>query len=98
MFGNDKNKPARSSGGGVETLIGPRVVIRGDVHYSGGLYVEGTIVGSADATTDGFAVDIDDGSGPLRVVVGETAGGAVLVAHSDRAVRRASDHRANPAR
>lgn len=49
MFGNDKNKPARSSGGGVETLIGPRVVIRGDVHFSGGLYVEGTVVGAVIA-------------------------------------------------
>ena len=49
MFGNDKNKPARSNGGGVETLIGPRVVIRGDVHFSGGLYVEGTIVGAVVA-------------------------------------------------
>ncbi len=49
MFGSDKNKPARSSGGGVETLIGPRVVIRGDVHFSGGLYVEGCIHGSVIA-------------------------------------------------
>ena len=49
MFGNDKHKPARSNGGGVETLIGPRVVIRGDVHFSGGLYVEGTIQGAVIA-------------------------------------------------
>ena len=49
MFGSDKNKPARSNGGGVETLIGPRVVIRGDVHFSGGLIVEGTIVGAVIA-------------------------------------------------
>ncbi|WP_395792628.1 polymer-forming cytoskeletal protein [Aquimonas sp.] len=45
MFGSDKNKSART-GGGVETLIGPRVVIRGDVHFSGGLYIEGRIEGS----------------------------------------------------
>lgn len=50
MFGNnEKTKPVRSSGGGVETLIGPRVVIRGDVHFSGGLYVEGTIQGAVIA-------------------------------------------------
>lgn len=49
MFGNSKSKPVRSSGGGVETLIGPRVVIRGDVHFSGGLYVEGTVVGAVIA-------------------------------------------------
>jgi cytoskeletal protein CcmA (bactofilin family) len=48
MFGNgDKTKPARN--GSVETLIGPRVVIRGDVHFSGGLYVEGTIQGAVIA-------------------------------------------------
>lgn len=50
MFGNgDKSKPARNSSGGVETLIGPRVLIRGDVHFSGGLYVEGTIQGAVIA-------------------------------------------------
>jgi cytoskeletal protein CcmA (bactofilin family) len=49
MFGSDKNKPARSGGGGVETLIGPRVVIRGDVHFSGGLYIEGRIEGAVVA-------------------------------------------------
>jgi cytoskeletal protein CcmA (bactofilin family) len=48
MFGNGgKAKPARN--GSVETLIGPRVVIRGDVHFSGGLYVEGTIQGAVIA-------------------------------------------------
>lgn len=50
MFGsNDKRKPGRPAGGGVETLIGPRVLIRGDVHFSGGLYVEGTIQGAVIA-------------------------------------------------
>jgi cytoskeletal protein CcmA (bactofilin family) len=50
MFGsNDKSKPVRPAGGGVETLIGPRVLIRGDVHFSGGLYVEGTIQGAVIA-------------------------------------------------
>lgn len=49
MFGNDKNKPARSNGGGVETLIGPRAVIHGDVRFSGGLIVEGTIQGAVIA-------------------------------------------------
>lgn len=46
MFGSDKSKSARNGGGGVETLIGPRVIIRGDVHFSGGLYIEGRIEGS----------------------------------------------------
>lgn len=46
MFGSDKSKQARPSGAGVETLIGPRVTIRGDVHFSGGLYIEGRIEGA----------------------------------------------------
>lgn len=48
MFG-DKNKGSRSVTNMVETLIGPRVTIRGDVHFSGGLYVEGRILGKVIA-------------------------------------------------
>lgn len=33
----------------VDTLIGPQVVIRGDFQFSGGLYVEGKIIGSVTA-------------------------------------------------
>jgi cytoskeletal protein CcmA (bactofilin family) len=51
MFGGDKNKPARSAGG-VETLIGARVKIRGDVHFSGGLYIEGSVHGAVIADED----------------------------------------------
>lgn len=56
MFGNEKVKSSRSSAGGVETLIGPRVVIRGDVAFSGGLYVEGRIHGAVVADEEGGAV------------------------------------------
>jgi cytoskeletal protein CcmA (bactofilin family) len=49
MFGNDKHKAARGAGAGVETLIGPRVVIRGDIHFSGGLYIEGRVEGAVIA-------------------------------------------------
>lgn len=50
MFGNgDKHKTPRPAGSGLETLIGPRVVIRGDVYFSGGLYVDGTIHGAVIA-------------------------------------------------
>jgi cytoskeletal protein CcmA (bactofilin family) len=44
MFG-DKNSRARNGGQGVETLIGSRAVIHGDISFSGGLYVEGKIIG-----------------------------------------------------
>ncbi|OAX53141.1 bactofilin family protein [Xanthomonas graminis] len=44
MFGSNKN--GRSSGQTVvDTLIGAQVVIRGDLVFSGGLYVEGRILG-----------------------------------------------------
>ena len=34
----------------VDTLIGPQVVIRGDFHFAGGLYVEGRIIGKVIAS------------------------------------------------
>jgi len=39
-----KTNPARHAGQ-VDTLIGPQVVIHGDFHFSGGLYVEGRVIG-----------------------------------------------------
>ncbi len=53
MFG-DKGKGTRNGSNAVETLIGPRVVLRGDVAFSGGLYVEGRIIGKIVAD-DGVA-------------------------------------------
>ena len=55
MFGNDK-KSHRNGNHCVETLVGPRAVIRGDVGFSGGLYVEGTIHGKVVADDDAAAV------------------------------------------
>ena len=50
MFG-DKKKAARLTGS-VETLIGPHARIHGDVHFNGGLYVEGVIQGAVIAEPD----------------------------------------------
>ena len=55
MFG-DKSKSSRHGANAVETLIGPRVVIRGDVSFSGGLYVEGKIIGKVVADEGTTAV------------------------------------------
>lgn len=44
-----KNKPARLPEGQVDTLIGPQVVIHGDLRFSGGLHVEGRVVGKVIA-------------------------------------------------
>ncbi|MFC3814676.1 polymer-forming cytoskeletal protein [Lysobacter sp. GCM10012299] len=43
-----KNKTGAHEGQ-VDTLIGPQVVIRGDLLFSGGLYVEGRIIGKVIA-------------------------------------------------
>ena len=55
MFG-DKNKSGGRAGHAMETLVGPRVLIRGDVNFSGGLYVEGRIVGKVIAEEGAPAV------------------------------------------
>lgn len=55
MFG-DKSKRGRNGTNALETLIGPRVVIRGDVSFSGGLYVEGKILGKVQAEDGADAV------------------------------------------
>ncbi len=44
-----KHKPLRD-GQPIDTLIGPQVVIRGDLIFSGGLHVEGRIQGKVFAT------------------------------------------------
>ncbi len=44
-----KNKSTQRDGFAIDTLIGPEVVIRGDLEFSGGLYVEGRILGKVVA-------------------------------------------------
>ncbi|KGQ18221.1 Integral membrane protein CcmA involved in cell shape determination [Lysobacter dokdonensis DS-58] len=56
MFKNSQTKPASRDGQAVDTLIGPQVTIRGDIEFSGGLYVEGRIVGRVTATEGTQAV------------------------------------------
>lgn len=49
MFKKDK-KATTVAPGQVDTLIGPQVVIRGDLQFAGGLYVEGRVVGKVVAS------------------------------------------------
>jgi len=56
MFGGDKRKSPGQGGHAVETLIGPRAVICGDVAFGGGFYVEGTIRGKVSAEEGSGAV------------------------------------------
>lgn len=60
-----KTKPPREVGQ-VDTLIGPQVVIRGDFHFSGGLYVEGRIVGKVIADDGERAVITLAGQGSIE--------------------------------
>jgi cytoskeletal protein CcmA (bactofilin family) len=55
MFGNGDKKSPRN-GHALETLVGPHAVIRGDISFSGGLYVEGTIHGKVIAEDGAEAV------------------------------------------
>ncbi len=55
MFGSDKNKPAAKStkpSSEVQTLIGENTTIRGDISFSGGLHVNGTVHGAVAAEDD----------------------------------------------
>ena len=45
----------------METLIGPRVKITGDIAFSGRLYVEGTVQGSVVADEDGVLTLSENG-------------------------------------
>lgn len=64
----------------METLIGPRVEIRGDVKFSGGLYVEGRIHGAVVADEDGVLTLAENGrvEGEVRaphvIISGELIG------------------------
>ena len=51
-----KNKPTRADVGAIDTLIGPQVTLRGDLVFSGGLYVEGHIQGKILAEDGAHAV------------------------------------------
>jgi len=46
----------------------------GEVHEGGLVELEGRIVGGQTVLTSGIAIDLDDGSGPVRVMVGTATG------------------------
>lgn len=78
MLGMDK-KGARNGTNTVETLIGPRVVIRGDVQFSGGLYVEGKVIGKIIADEGSAAVLTISEQGMIE---GEVHAPVVIIAGS----------------
>lgn len=95
MFGSDKKSPRH--GNSVETLVGPRAVIRGDINFSGGLYVEGTIYGKVVAD-DGSAAVLtlsEDGriEGEVRAPVVVISGTMTGDVHASERVELAANAR-----
>ena len=64
MFKNTA-KPSRD-GQAVDTLIGPQVTLRGDLEFSGGLYIEGRIVGRVAAVDGERAVLVIGEAGSIE--------------------------------
>lgn len=56
MGDKHKNRAGRGGSHGVDTLIGPGVIIRGDVECSGGCYIEGEVRGKVTASEGSNAV------------------------------------------
>jgi len=75
FFGDGKGR-AQRSGACVDTLIGHPVVLSGELRFSGGLYVEGRLVGKAVAE-DGAAATIT--VAPRGVVEGELRAPVVII-------------------
>lgn len=71
MLGLDGKKGASRPQIAVDTLVGAKVVVRGDIVFSGGLHVDGTVVGtiSAEPGADALLVVSEKGriEGEIRV-------------------------------
>jgi cytoskeletal protein CcmA (bactofilin family) len=74
-FGDGKTRPQRS-GACVDTLIGHAVAVTGELRFSGGLYVEGRLVGKATAE-EGAAATIT--IAPRGMVEGELRAPVVII-------------------
>lgn len=53
MFNKEKNKPKSTR---IDTLIGQNTQIKGDIIFSGGLRIDGTVIGNITANGDDKAV------------------------------------------
>jgi cytoskeletal protein CcmA (bactofilin family) len=70
MLGNNSKK-SKTTGAKVDTVIGHQTEIQGDVHFTGGLHIDGIIRGNvyADSDTEAVAIISERGrvEGELRV-------------------------------
>ena len=58
MFGSSRNNPSRPTTT-IDTLIGAKTRIKGDISFSGGFRVDGSVVGTIVSDGGADAVEID---------------------------------------
>ncbi|MFO7995521.1 MAG: polymer-forming cytoskeletal protein [Marinobacter sp.] len=98
MLGKKKQKPRRPSGH-FDTLVSSRTTVEGDVHFSGGLHVDGTIRGRVVAEEGGDAVlrvsEVGAVEGDIvapHVIINGTVHGDVYAATHLELAEKASIH------
>ncbi|MEP1213536.1 MAG: polymer-forming cytoskeletal protein [Marinobacter sp.] len=98
MLGKKKQKPRRPSGH-FDTLVSSRTTVQGDVHFSGGLHVDGTIRGRVVAEEGGDAVlrvsEVGSVEGDIvapHVIVNGTVHGDVYASTHLELAEKASIH------
>lgn len=77
MFGNKKVKSAK-----IDTLVGKNTVVKGDIHYRGGLHIEGKVQGNLIADNNEKTILIvsekgrveGDVKGPVIILNGNVEG------------------------
>ncbi|MGF6492529.1 cytoskeletal protein CcmA (bactofilin family) [Luteibacter sp. 621] len=71
MFSSNRKNPTPSVGAAATSLIARSVTVRGDVHFSGALHLDGTVEGSihADPGSDGVLTVSETGRVVGRVEV-----------------------------
>jgi cytoskeletal protein CcmA (bactofilin family) len=57
MFGNKSNKQQNRE---LDSLVGGSTRVRGDVHFSGGLHIDGVVKGNVVAESDGSMLTTSD--------------------------------------
>lgn len=98
MLGKKKQKPRRPAGQ-FDTLVSSRTTVEGDVHFSGGLHVDGTIRGRVVAEEGGDAVlrvsEVGSVEGDIvapHVIVNGTVHGDVYASTHLELAEKASIH------
>ena len=98
MLGKKKQKPRRPAGH-FDTLVSYRTTVKGDVHFSGGLHVDGTIRGRVVAEEGGDAVlrvsEVGSVEGDIvapHVIVNGTVHGDVYASTHLELAEKASIH------